>query len=137
MTDNSVENRNITAGRAKDGKFTHGNPGRVPGSRNRVSSATMQELKNLAPSALTVLKNGLERDDVKAATYVLDRILPNQRTVELENADVVSIINALTNGDVSPDEARLISQSIARLREVEELDRVKDRLAEVERLLKG
>lgn len=138
MNDNqTAENRSIAAGRAPDGRFTSGNPGRVPGSRNRVSSATMQELKNLAPTALTVLKNGLARDDVKSAIYVLDRILPTQRTVQLEGSDVSSIVSALVSGEISPDEARLISSSIAKLKDLQDMDALKARLLEIEALLKN
>jgi|GEM_PF-540044 len=123
--------------RLPNGQFGSGNPGRPPGSKNKVSSRTIAAIKDMAPDALAVLKENLMRNDTRAAIFILERVLPNQRTVELEDASISSIINALTSGDVSPDEARLISQSIAKLREIDELDRVKDRLAEVERLLKG
>lgn len=136
MTDNFPKETEPLV-RLPNGRFGAGNPGRPPGSRNKVSSATIASIKDMAPEALKVLKDNLSKSDTRAAIFVLEKVLPASRTVELEGADVGSIINSLTSGEISPDEGKIIAQSIARLREIDELDRVKDRLAEIELLLKG
>ncbi|MCR8827621.1 hypothetical protein [Pseudosulfitobacter koreensis] len=138
MTDNERKSTAL-AGRDSNGRFASGsgNIGRPKGSRNRVSQKAMQEIKNMSFDALRVLKENLDRNDTKAAIFVLEKILPNQRTVELDGADVGSIVSALIDGTVSPDEARTISMSIARLKEIDEMDVLEERLAQIEELLKG
>lgn len=138
MTDNE---RNSTAltGRDTNGRFVSGcgNIGRPVGTKNKVSQKAMQEIKSMSSDALRVLKENLNRNDTKAAIFILEKVLPNQRTVELDGADVGSIVSALVDGTVSPDEARTISLSIARLKEIDEMDALKERLAQIEALLKG
>ena len=138
MTDNSRTSTVLT-GRDNNGRFASGsgNIGRPVGTKNKVSQKAMQEIKSMSTDALRVLKENLDKNDTKAAIFILEKILPSQRTVELDGADVGSIVAALCDGTVSPDEARTISMSIARLKEIDEMDALKERLAQIEVLLKG
>lgn len=138
MTDNSRSSTELK-GRDGNGRFASGsgNIGRPVGTKNRISQKAMQGIKEMSSDALRVLKENLEKNDTKAAIFILEKVLPNQRTVELDGADVGSIVSALIDGTVSPDEARTISMSIARLKEIDEMDALKVRLAQIETLLKG
>jgi hypothetical protein len=95
--------------------FEKGNGGRKPGSKNRTTLVAEALLKGeeteLVRKAIELAKAG----DVPMLKFLLDRILPRERSVrvdlpEMERADnavdaLGAIINAIGTGQVTPSEA--------------------------------
>lgn len=122
--------------RLPDGKFAPGNGGRPRGSKNLIARETLLAVKDLREPAMAALADNVRKGNMQAIEFVLDRILPKGRTVELDGASPDDIVAALTNAEISPDEARQISTTIVRLKELKELDELKSRMIEIETLLK-
>jgi hypothetical protein len=64
--------------------FAQGNPGRVPGSKNRITTVAAAllegEEQELTRTAIEVAKGG----NVKMLMFLLGRILPRERLIKLE-----------------------------------------------------
>jgi hypothetical protein len=94
--------------------FTPGNPGRRPGSKNkttRVAEALLKdEESELVRKAIELAKAG----DVPMLKFLLDRILPKQRRIELELPEVKfasdavdalgAVLDAVCSGEIEPRE---------------------------------
>jgi hypothetical protein len=94
--------------------FAPGNPGRRPGSKNRTTRVAEALLRDeeaeLVRKAIKLAKAG----NVPMLKFLLDRILPKQRPLELElpemnfAADAVDALGALLNavgrGEIAPRE---------------------------------
>jgi len=135
----TVNNRSIAApsGRDNKGQFTAGNVGRIPGSKNKVANGALADLRSMTPDAVDVVRKAIKKGDVKTATWLLERVMPAQRVVELDGADVDNVIAALIQGEISPTEAKTIAHSIAHLKNVSEIDDLREKLDALTRLLRG
>ncbi|TPL16959.1 hypothetical protein FJ945_26085 [Mesorhizobium sp. B2-4-9] len=135
--DNSAISSVIRFERLPDGKFAPGSGGRVPGSKNKISNEAITAIKGMADEAITQLREKLIAGDWDAVTFVLERILPKGRAVELTDTSPSSIATALANGEIAPDEARSIATALARLNEIGELADIRAKLEQLEKLLDG
>lgn len=133
MTDSA---RSLTD-RLADGTFAKGNPGRPVGSKNKIANGALTELRSMTPDAVDVVRTAIGKGDVKTATWLLERVLPNQRVVELDGAGVEDVINALTAGEISPTEAKTIAHSIGHLKNISDLDELRAEVESLTRLLRG
>lgn len=115
-----------------NGQFAKGNPGRQPGTKNKISRETLHSIQNLRGEALDQLRSLIAQGDFRAITYILDRILPRERTLELDDASPATITEMLASGEIAPDEARNIATTLAKLSEIGDLVELKNRLAELE-----
>ena len=126
--------------------FEKGNGGRRPGSRNRttlVAEALLKgEEEELVRKAIELAKAG----DTQMLKFLLDRILPKDRSVrieipEMQRADdavdaLGAIINAATNGEIAPSEGAAVASLIdAYVRTINVAD-LESRLETIEKDLK-
>lgn len=88
-----------TAGRASNGRFTSGNPGRPRGARNKHSLTSYRALAEMSSTALVQLINNVMAGDQRAIEYILDRILPQGRLIELDPT-VEGVSEALNAAEV-------------------------------------
>jgi len=138
MTDNprsSADIVSINNGRDATGRFAAGNPGRIPGSKNRISNEALRAVKNMKDEAIQQLRSKLESGDWDAIVFVLSRVLPKDRTVSISDISPNAIATALVEGEISPDEARNIATAISRLKEIDQLDELRARLDELENIV--
>lgn len=134
MTDNF---RSSADNRDPKGRFAVGNPGRTPGSRNKVSMQALAKIRSLTDDAFEALAENVRARDQRAVEYVLDRIVPKGRLIELEAANSDAVAEALIGGELTADEGKRIASALAALKQMEDLDLIKQRMLEIERLLKG
>jgi hypothetical protein len=101
--------------RVRGRPFEKGNGGRKPGSKNRTTVVAEALLKGeeeaLVRKAIELALAG----DVPLLKFLLDRLLPKQRSVQLEIPDMIradnavdalaAITKAVANGDIAPSEA--------------------------------
>jgi hypothetical protein len=145
--DDAPEQPSNNAGKSATGRFQPGNRqgrGRPSGSRNH---ATLMLDKMLAEDGAEVVRAVLaaaKGGDMAAARLVLDRIVPVRkgRLVRLnlppiENAgDVLTALSAtvaaMAEGDITPDEAAVVSGVLETKRKAIETVELEARLARVE-----
>jgi hypothetical protein len=125
--------------------FEKGNGGRKPGSKNRTTLVADALLKGeeveLVRKAIELAKAG----DTQMLKFLLDRLLPKERSVRVELPEVdrssdaldalAAVINAVGTGQISPSEATALASLVgayARLISVAELE---ERLDNMEREL--
>lgn len=123
--------------RGPGGKFLPGQGGRPKGSRNRFAAATMKQITDLKDDAIESLTAQVQAGNMDTVKFVLERIVGRNRMIELSGDKPTDVSDALINGEISTDEAKAIATVIEKLRRVEDLDAVVERLAALERLLKG
>lgn len=124
--------------------FEPGNPGRVPGSRNRATVAAAALLDGEA-EALTrkVIELGLDGDTV-ALRLCLERLVPPRKDapVQIELppigtvADVVgasaAVLDAVSAGDITPDEAGRVMGLLTAHKAIVEVGELERRIAALE-----
>lgn len=103
--------------------FAKGNPGRKRGSRNKatllVSSLAGAQAEDLLRKAIEMAMGG----NVAMMKFLLDRVLPRERPVQLElpglesahdsvNA-IAEIVDAVSSGRISPREAADVAQLVS------------------------
>ncbi|SFG64805.1 hypothetical protein SAMN04488020_10386 [Palleronia marisminoris] len=136
-TDNLRKETDQETGRDNSGRFTsNGNVGRPRGTKNKVSVAAVATIRSLTDDAFRGLAENVRANDQRAIQYVLDRVLPAGRVVELEGATTGAVSDALVSGMITPDEAKAITASLAKLQELQDMEALKDRLGQIERLLR-
>lgn len=114
------------------GGFQPGNPGRVPGSKNRLSRETLNAVQGLASEAIAALRLRLTAGDMRAVELVLEHCLPKGRTIDLQSTDPYTIADAMAAGDISPDEAARMATVVDKLKSIEEVESLRTRLEDVE-----
>ncbi|TPM21640.1 hypothetical protein [Mesorhizobium sp. B2-3-5] len=137
MTADAVESRRSTVDRVPGGQFALGNPGRKPGSKNKISNEVLQSLCDMRADAVQKLRELIMAGDFKAISYVLDKILPRDRSVELDDTSPAAIATALAEGHLTPDEARSVAATLNSLQGMTELADIRAKLDELEKLLNG
>lgn len=118
------------------GKFLPGSGGRPKNSRNAVSRRAIAEIHTLSDAAMQGLKDNIAAKDQKAIQYVLDRILPAGRIVEID-ATADGITEAIAEGALSISELKEIAAAIGSLKSLSELEQMREEMAELRRLLQG
>jgi hypothetical protein len=131
---------------ARGRPFEKGNGGRRPGSRNRTSLVAEALLKG---EEVELVRKGIElakAGDTQMLKFLLDRILPKDRSVrieipEMQRADdavdaLGAIINAATNGEIAPSEAAALASLIDAYVRTINVHELEARLDNMERELK-
>lgn len=132
-----ADNRQSVTVRDNAGRFAAGNQGRPRGSKNRFAADAMRQIKEMTPDAMAGLQSNIAAGNMDAIRFVLERVVGKGRTIELDGDKPTDISTALMNGELTTDEAAAIATVLEKLARVEELDAVLNRMAEIERLLKG
>ena len=129
LAENSAPARDAR-GRLRPG---HG-MGRPRGSRNRAGRAEIERLRQRGPAAWDVIDRRLSEGCVKSALFVLNRLVPAERTVEIEpTAD--EIADALATGGITVNEAQRAAAAMSALVDSTELRALKERLDMLETIL--
>ena len=128
MTDNQAQNSIV---RNPSGRFVR-TTGRPLGAKNKVSQAALEQVKAMKEGALQNLWEAVCAKERWAIEYVLNRILPATRTVELEALTPLDVESALAHGDISPEEGKALSGTLKNLREVENIEIIEARVTELE-----
>jgi hypothetical protein len=129
--------------RVRGRPFEKGNGGRRPGSRNRTTVVAEALLKGeevpLQRKAIELAKAG----DVQMLKFLLDRILPKERSVHvdlptMERADdavdaLGAIINAVGTGQITPNEAAALATLVATYARAINVHELESRLDKIER----
>lgn len=132
----ATENAKFTAVRDVNGKFiiTSGRPIGAKGKATKASASAIQSLHDLAFQKLTEL---LIAGNPSIVEFVVKSLLPTGgRAVQLDDFSADGLMDAVSNGVISPSELRQIAAGIEKIRNVQELDGMKARMAEIERLLR-
>jgi hypothetical protein len=133
--------------RVRGRPFEKGNGGRRPGSKNRTTLAAEALLKGeeveLVRKAIELAKDG----DAQMLKFLLDRILPKERSVHVDLPEVErsfdavnamgAVIAAVGTGQIAPSEAAALAslvEAYARIMNVAELEK---RLENFEKELRG
>jgi len=126
--------------------FPKGNGGRQAGSKNRttlVAEALLQgEEAELVRKAIELAKAG----DVQMLKFLLDRILPKERSVRIDlpavdrSYDILdalaALINAVATGQIAPSEAAALANLLAAYTRVKDSLEVDERLDNIEKQLR-
>lgn len=126
----------LSADRHPDGRFIS-TGGRPVGTRNKLtkkSARAITELHDLAFQRLTDLLNAGHPGIVE---FTVRSLLPTGgRTVQLDDLSAAGLMDAVAGGVISPAELRLIAAGIEKIRNVQELESMNQRMTEIERLLR-
>ncbi|MDF3905534.1 hypothetical protein [Paracoccus sp. AS002] len=141
MTEDSDQENAINSewnpARDQSGKFLPGAGGRPPGAKNKKTRASVMAINSLQDLAFQKLKELLEAGNPSTVEFVVKSLLPTGgRAVQLEDMSVEGLSDAVASGTISPTELRQLASGLEKIRAVEDMDKLADRLAEVERLLK-
>lgn len=123
------------SGRGPDGKWLPGFGGRKTGSRNRISREALEKVKGMSGLAFEKLEENLEKGDMRAIEFILNRVLPQGRTLEVD-ATPDGIRQHLSSGDFSESEARAVATVIERLEKLEKMADLEAKVSELQKLLK-
>jgi hypothetical protein len=125
--------------------FEKGNGGRKPGSKNRATLVADALLKGeeveLVRRAVELAKAG----DVPMLKFLLDRILPKERSVHVELPDFVgspdaldalaAFIKAASTGQISPSEAAALASMVATYARIVNDAELEERVEKIEKML--
>lgn len=131
MTDNQQNN----TGRDGLGRFTTGNSGRPLGAKNKTPRAVLAQVMAMEQGATQKLWEAVNMGQDWAIKFVLSKVLPNSRTIEFEGLSVEDLKVALTSGDISPDEGSQLVSVLKGLKELESLEEIRKRIADLEQAI--
>lgn len=122
-----------------DGTFASGpgNPGKPKGATHRASQAEIKRLRDRGPALWALVDQKLAEGDVKVLLFLLARLLPDSRTIDIGTSDPSAMAEAVTDGSLSPVEANRLAQSVRSLKEVEAVEELRQRLDAIEALLEA
>ena len=134
----SDKNAGQHSGYAEPGRkgFLPGNPGRKLGVKNRFSRETMEAVKKLSISALAMLQTKIAQGDMRAVEFVLSRCVPAGRTIELDGMTAEDVVEMASEGVLTTSELKDLAATLAKLREVTDLDELHKRIAQLERMVR-
>lgn len=134
--DNSRSSAEILpiSGRDSSGRFTAGagNVGRAVGSKNRVSNEALQAVRDMKDEAIQQLREKLAAGDWNALQFILERILPKGRLVEIDAASPQAITTALASGSLTTGEAKDLASVLEKLASIEAISALNERLEALE-----
>lgn len=127
----------VIEGRDQNGRFTSGlgNNGRPVGARAKASRATLEQIKAMGGDAIAALRVALTNGERWAVELVISKIIPANRTIELEDFTPADIIDALRCGDLDAAEGKDLSAALRNLREIEDLEQIRAKLIELEAIV--
>lgn len=123
--------------RDERGRIKPGFGGRPPGVKNKRARVTLEGVQDLAPDALAMLGVLVRQGHLAAIKIVLEYTLPRGgRTIDLDGtADPHKLIEAVTTGEISPDEFARIAQGWKASLDSAELKEIKAQIQDLEALV--
>lgn len=131
------DNQRQFTGRDTKGRFSYGNAGRPLGVKNKTSRAVLERVRAMEDGAIEKLWASVGLGEQWAITFVLSKLLPATRVVEFEGFTWNDLRDALTHGDISPEEGRTLTTVLKNICEIESFEDVKERLEELESMVKS
>lgn len=122
-----TDNKREITGRDTLGRFSIGNPGRPYGAKGKTSREALEHVKLMKEAAIQKLWEAVNTGERWAIEFVLSKVLPASRTIEFEGLAPEDIRMALMAGDISPDEAKMISTIIKNISEMEFMEQMRGR----------
>jgi len=131
-------------GRARGRPFKSGNPGRPPGSKNKITQMVEQLVEGQAEQLVQKVLELAQAGDVSCLRMILDRLWPPRKGQPVNvvmppintSQDVLpaiaSIWTAIREGRLTPDEASALSIVIDRSIQAIELHDITKRIAALE-----
>lgn len=120
--------------RDSQGRILPGSGGRPAGSKNRVSNEALAAVRNMKDEAIAQLQTRLQAGDWNALQFVLEKILPRGRLIEINAASPSAVTDALANGLLTSEEAKNIATVLEKLASIEEINELRQRLEKLERI---
>lgn len=121
--------------RGSDGRFGPNNRGKPPGTLNKAGKGEIDRLRARSERVWQVIDQRLAEGCVKTALFLLARMLPDQRVVELESVQPEDVAAAVADGEITIAEAAKLAATVRSLRDVEQMDDMRQRLDSIEALL--
>jgi hypothetical protein len=115
------------------GRWLRG-PGRPIGSKNKISSELAKQIRALGPKAVAELASAIDEKQAWAIQLVIKMVVPG-RLIEMHGSEPADIREAFETGEISAEELRHISTALEKIKSVESIDELRDRLAELETML--
>lgn len=144
------EERVTTSGKTVLGRFapcnTYGK-GRPPGTRNKTSVLLREMVEGHGAEIMHTAIEKARRGDPTCIKILLDRILPkaHDRSIQLELPELnnpsdakkalESVLQAVSNGDISPSEGQAVSHLIEDYCRISQYERIEARVNDIERAL--
>jgi hypothetical protein len=115
--------------------FTKGSGGRKPGSKNRTTLLAAALLEGETDELINKAKELAKAGNVPMLKFVLDRMLPRERLIQIELPDVTDadhdpvqtmagIIRAVAEGKISPSEGAAMASLLESYRRTLELTKI-------------
>jgi hypothetical protein len=133
-----------SVGKVRGRPFKSGNPGRPPGSRNKVTQTLEQLAEGQAEQLFEKVRELAQAGDVACLRMMLDRIWPPRKAQPVNVtlppinssqdalAAIAAICTALREGGLTPDEITALSSVVGRSIQVIELQDLERRVAALE-----
>lgn len=140
MTDEARKQPKSAEGRDSKGRFARGNPGRKPGSRNRVNARLdaifSKDAATVAEATIQAAKDG----DVSAMRLVLERAFPAPKDRHLSPIELpespgeamAAIVRAVAAGELLPSEGERLAGLVKARHELATWQEIEERLALLE-----
>jgi hypothetical protein len=129
MTDERILERDAA------GRILPGSGGRPKGVRNKASRQVLEQIKAMGGDALKALWEAVHAKEEWAVRFVLGKLVPNGRVIEFEAMTIDDIIEALRNGDITPDEAKSAASVLSIACEIKDHDHMAIKLIELEAII--
>src|SRR5262249_15274808 len=138
------ERQLMTTGRVRGRPFQSGNPGRPPGSKNKVTLALEQLAERQAEQVLQRVIEGALSGDGSCQKLMLDRVWPPRKAQPINVtippitssddalAAIAAICRGLGEGRLTPDEVTALSSVIGRSIQVIEIQDLERRIKALE-----
>ena len=137
MTQDVAIDKVENEGRGPDGRWLAGFGGRPKGSRNKTSTKLLKDVHSLSDDAFEQLATKVRAGEWLAIKLVLDYTLPRAgRTIDLEGtANPNSLIEAVTTGEISPDEFARLAQGWKTVSDAADVKELKQQVEQLELLI--
>ena len=130
--------------RTRGRPFAKGNPGRKPGSKNKTTVIGHTLLKEAEEKLLQKAIEMAEGGDGPMLKFLLDRLLPKERCIELSANDgcdwverCEAILEAVCAGRIAPNEAAALASLVASYVRIVEFAELDERLQAIEKGLQS
>jgi hypothetical protein len=128
--------------RTRGRPFTKGNPGRKPGSKNKTTVIGQALLKEAEERLVRKAIEVAEAGDGPMLKFLLDRILPKERCIDLPSMDggcgdpverCEAILEAVCAGRIAPNEAGALGSLVAGYARIIQFAELDQRLQAIEK----
>lgn len=117
--------------------FAAGNPGRPAGSKNKRSIEALRSVQAMDGIAMTALQAAVLKGEAWAVQFVLGTLVPRVgRTIEVDGLSADEVIELAREGALTTGEMKDLSAAIAKLRQIDDIDELRAKIAELERYVR-